>query len=94
MLNTSEPKRAPWRMLSVGSTVWCPFGNHGWRAATIIGLGKNRADRTIVHLAFENGGKGQRYAGELYWRRAELKGQDKPPRPKSESTMQSKSIEA
>ena len=27
----TEPRRAPWRMLSLGSTVWAPFGDHGWR---------------------------------------------------------------
>jgi len=54
------------------------FGDHGWRPATVIGLGKNRADRTVVHLSFETGGKGRRVAGELYWRKPELKGKDKP----------------
>ena len=52
------------------------------RAATVIGLGKNRGDRTVVHLAFETRvGQGRRVAGELYWRKAELKGKDKPTRP-------------
>ena len=27
-----EPRRAAWRMLTLGSTVWAPFGDHGWRA--------------------------------------------------------------
>jgi hypothetical protein len=71
-------RRAPWRMLSSGSTVWAPFGDHGWRPGTVIGLGKNWGDRTVVHLAFETGGKGRRVAGELYWRKPELKGKDKP----------------
>jgi hypothetical protein len=31
-----------------------------------------------VHLHFETGGKGQRNAGELLWRKPELKGKDKP----------------
>jgi hypothetical protein len=31
-----------------------------------------------VHLSFETRGKGRRVAGELYWRKAELKGRDKP----------------
>jgi len=31
-----------------------------------------------VHLSFETGGKGRRVAGELYWRKPELKGKDKP----------------
>jgi hypothetical protein len=30
-----------------------------------------------VHLSFE-GGRGQRYAGEFFWRKPELKGKDKP----------------
>ena len=75
---TIEPRRAPWRMLSLGSTVWAPFGEHGWRPGTITGLGKNRGDRTVVSLKFETGGRGRRVAGELYWRKPELKGKDKP----------------
>jgi hypothetical protein len=53
---------------------------HGWRPGTIIGLGKNRGDRTIyiVHLSFETGGRGQRYAGEFFWRKPELKSKGKP----------------
>ncbi len=62
-----EARRAPWRMLSLGSTVWAPFGEHGWRPATVMGLGKNRGDRTVVHLVFETGGKGRRV--ELFWRK-------------------------
>jgi hypothetical protein len=73
-----EPRRAPWRMLSLGATVWAPFGDHGWRPGIVIGLGKNRGDSTVVHLAFETGGKGRRVAGELYLRKPELKGKDKP----------------
>ena len=48
------------------------------RAGTVLGLEKNRGDRTVVRLAFETGGKGPRVAGELVWRKAELKGKDKP----------------
>jgi hypothetical protein len=40
-------------------------------------LGKNRRDRTVVHLHFENGGSGQGYASQLYRRKPELKGKDK-----------------
>jgi hypothetical protein len=75
---TIEPHRAPWRMLSLGSMVWAPFGEPGWRPGIVTGLGKNRGDDTVVHLAFETGGKGRRLAGELYWRTPELKGKDKP----------------
>jgi hypothetical protein len=65
-------------MLTEGAQVWAPFGDHGWRAGTVLGLGKNRGDRTVVRLAFETGGKGRRVAGELFSRKAELKGKDKP----------------
>jgi hypothetical protein len=61
-----EPRRVQWRMLSLGSTVWAPFGEHGWRPAIVIGLGKNRGDKTVVQLSFETGGKGKRLAGELW----------------------------
>jgi hypothetical protein len=71
----------PWCQLCLGSTCWAPCGQHGWRAATVIGLGKNRGDRTIVHLHFETGGQGQRYASELYWRKPALKDKDKPAHP-------------
>jgi hypothetical protein len=64
-----------------------PFGDHGWRAATVLGLGKNRGDNTVVHLAFEMGGKGRRVAGELFWRKPELKGTDKPPRPNAGESL-------
>jgi hypothetical protein len=73
-----ESRRAPWRMLNLGATVWAPFGDHRWRPGIVIGLGKNRGDRTLAHLAFETVGKGRRVAGELYWRKPELKGKDKP----------------
>jgi hypothetical protein len=73
-----EARRASWRMLTLGSSVWAPFGAHGWRPGMITGLGKNRGERTVVHLSFATGGKGKRRAGELYWRRPELKGKDKP----------------
>ena len=65
-------------VLTEGAQVWAPFGDHGWRAGTVLGLGKNRGDRTVVRLAFETGGKGRRVAGELFWRKPELKGKDKP----------------
>ena len=78
MHTTIEARRAPWRMLTEGAQVWAPFGDHGWRAGTVLGLGKNRGDRTVVRLAFETGGKGRRVAGELFWRKPELKGKDKP----------------
>ena len=77
-MNTIEPRRAAWRMLSLGSTVWAPFGEHGWRPGIVVGLGKNRGDNTVVHLSLVTGGKGRRVAGDLYWRKAELKGKDKP----------------
>lgn len=69
-----------WRMITEGGLVWAPFGEHGWRAATVTGLGKNRGDRTVVHLSFETGGQGRRIANVLFWRKPELKGQDKPSR--------------
>jgi hypothetical protein len=33
---------------------------------------------SVVHLAFETGGQGRRLAGELFWRKPELKKKDKP----------------
>jgi hypothetical protein len=79
MSTSVEPRLASWRLLAVGSTVWAPFVEHGWRAGTITGLGKNRGSNTVVHLHFETGGKGRRLAGELFWRTPELRGEDKPP---------------
>jgi hypothetical protein len=78
MMATIEPRHAPWHELTVGSTIWVPIGDHGWRAATITRLGKNRAERTIVYLSFESGGNGKRYADQLFWRQPKLKGKDKP----------------
>ena len=80
-----QSRRVQWRMLTTGALVWAPFGGHSWRAATVIGLGKNRGDNTVVHLSFESGGKGRRVAGELFWRKAELKGRDKPKPPPAKS---------
>jgi len=82
---TLASRRVQWRMLTDGALVWAPFGEHGWRAATVTGLGKNRGDRTVVHLSFETGGKGRRVADELFWRKSELKGLDRPSRPVAES---------
>ena len=76
--STQQAQPAPWRMLTIGSTVWASFGEHGGRPGIVIDLGKNRAERTVVHLSFETGGKGRRIAAELYWRKPELKGGDKP----------------
>jgi hypothetical protein len=78
MNTTIEPRRAAWRKLSLGSTVWAPFDAPGWPPGIIIGLGKNRGDKLVVHRRFETGGKGGRVAGEIYWRKPELKGKDKP----------------
>jgi hypothetical protein len=72
------PRRAPWRELSVGSTVWAPFGESGWLPAIVTGLGKNRGNQTVVYLSFGLAGSGTRYAEQLYWRKPELNGQDKP----------------
>ena len=78
-MNSGVQARAvQWRMLTPGARVWAPQGNYGWRAATVTGLGKNRGERTVVHLAFERGGHGTRYAAQLFWRKVELKGRDKP----------------
>jgi hypothetical protein len=46
-MNTVEAHAVKWRMLAEGSTVWAPFGNHGWRPGMITGLGKNRGDNTV-----------------------------------------------
>ena len=61
--------------------MWAPFAPdpysewpHGWRPAIVIGLGKNRGDRTVVRLSFETGRRGRnggQYAEELYWRKTE-----------------------
>jgi hypothetical protein len=77
-MNENPARPVQWRLLIEGSHVWAPFGDLGWRAATVLNLGKNRAENTVVHLAFETGGKGRRIAGELWWRKPELKGKDKP----------------
>jgi hypothetical protein len=78
-----EPTKLPasrvqWRALTTGALVWAPMSNHGWRAAIVTGLGKNRGDHTVVLLAFDTGGTGRRLAGELFWRKPELRGKDKP----------------
>jgi hypothetical protein len=74
----SPARRVQWRLLTTGALVWAPVGKHGWRAALVTGLGKNRGDNTVVQLAFDTGGQGRRLAGELFWRKPELRGQDKP----------------
>jgi len=76
-----EPRRTFWRMLTLGSSVWAPFGEQSWRPGIITILGKNREERTVVHLSFETGGKGKRFARELFWRKPELKGRHKPRTP-------------
>lgn len=72
------PKRVEWRQLVADeSPVWVPWGT-GWTAGHIVGLGKNRAERTVVHIRMDNGHTGDRYAYQLYWRDPRLKGRDKP----------------
>jgi hypothetical protein len=85
----TDYERVTWRQLCTGCEVWAPFGGdnrmvsgawpYGWREATVMHLGKNRGDQTIVTLIFERGKTGQRLAGELFWRRAKHAGNDKPP---------------
>jgi hypothetical protein len=36
-----EPRCTSWRQIPLGSHVWAPFGEHGWRSGIITGLGKN-----------------------------------------------------
>jgi hypothetical protein len=72
------PRRVLSRELRLGMTVWAPFGERGWRAATVTGVETSRGDLTIVHLSFGPGGAGTCHAGELYLRKPELKGEDKP----------------
>jgi hypothetical protein len=31
-----EPRPVHWRMLTDGAQVWAPFGEHGWRAGTVV----------------------------------------------------------
>lgn len=47
-----------------------------FRPGTITSLGKNRGAAPSGHLSFENRREGRRVAGELYWRKPELKEQD------------------
>jgi hypothetical protein len=49
----------------------------------VIGLGKNRAERTVCVLLFDNGGQGKRLARQLYWRKIVMHGADKPARPQA-----------
>ena len=71
-------QQTPWLMLTIGSTVGAPYGTYGLRPATVNGLGQNHDDHTIVELAFDTGGTDERSAGNLYWRKPELKRTDKP----------------
>jgi hypothetical protein len=70
-----EARPVSWRHLTIGASCWAPFGHHGWRAATVIGLGKNRAERTVCPLLFDNGDQGKRLASQLYWRKVLLHGE-------------------
>lgn len=84
-IKPSEPTN--WRWLTVGTAVWLPWGWSGqdgadprdWRAATVVNLGKNRAEHTVVHLHLANGGNVLRHAGELWSRDPKAHGKDKPP---------------
>lgn len=51
-----EPLCAQWPILKTGSKVWAPFGERGWRAATITGIGKKRGYLTVVLLSFGTSG--------------------------------------
>ena len=62
-----ESRRVQWQMLTEGVQVWAPFGQHGWRAGTVVGCAPGVRDRE----------QGRRVAGELFWRKAELKGRNK-----------------
>ena len=74
----SSARRVQWRMLTTGALVWAPVGKHGWQAALVTGLGKNRGDHTVVQLAYDTGKRSRRLASELFWRKPELGGKDKP----------------
>jgi hypothetical protein len=72
MSDKIEPRRASWRMLATGSTVWAPVSEHEYLPGIVTGLGKNRGDNTVVHLHLETGGKGRRLAGERWWQTCHL----------------------
>jgi hypothetical protein len=81
-MNTNiEPRRASWRMLITGSTVWAPFGESGWRPGIITGLGKNRGDRTIVHSEFRNGRQRPKVRSRALVAQARAQGQRQAARP-------------
>jgi len=74
------PERVSWRMLSEGSLVWAPTGK-GWTPAVVTRLGRQRDERTVVHLLLfgRNGQrKGIRFVNQLFWRRERNGGKDKP----------------
>ena len=48
------------------------------RRLAVTGLGKTRRDLTVVHLSFGTGESSTGYASDLYSRKPEPKGKDKP----------------
>lgn len=77
-----QPRWCEWRHLDVGSTVWAAFGSCGWRPAIVTKFGRNRGQRTIVHLNYGAGcygsSHGKRMVSQLAWRKPNLKGKDRP----------------
>lgn len=74
---SSSPNGGPsWHTALRGQPVWAPIGSYGWAMATIVGLG-----RKYAVLEFNSGRRGKRPYLSLRWRRPELKGKDKPPKP-------------
>jgi hypothetical protein len=75
-MDSIESRRTPWRMLTLGSYVWAPFGDHGWRPGTIIGLGKE--SRRPYHRASQlrNRGQGPSLRGRVLLAQAGVEGQE------------------
>ena len=70
------------RLRSRGAcSLWVRRSGSVWRAWLASGdrhrPWENRGDSTVVYLSFETGDKG-RVANEIWWRKPELKGKDKP----------------
>ena len=78
-MKAAAPRKVEWRQLTTGATVWAASGRRGWRAATVLALGKNRAERTVVVMIFDDGRRqGRLHVSNLYWRNPALRGADMP----------------
>ena len=77
-MDSIESRRAPCGCSPWAGTFGRPFGDHGRWPGTIIDSVRIAVTVLLCISASKPGAGDSDYTGELFWRKRELKGKDKP----------------